>query len=169
MFLLKIEGCLSKLLDLCLLHFKAAFYMDAWSYRKNIFCSCCLAFLNFFPLRHGNSSVWLESPLCLHITFFSLLTTDYSRLLDNMDDQQAVTLNKHPHAQKHKHTHTILQTLKRWTNIFLTTGKTYLVLWKWNETTHTGDEPILSWLGGAVFNNSLRESVSVGGRKQLSQ
>lgn len=169
MFLLKIEGCLSKLLDLCLLHFKAAFYKDTWNYRKNIFCSCCLAFLNFFPLRHGDSSVWLESPLCLHITFFSLLTTDYSHLLDNMDDQQAVTLNKHPHAQKHKHTHHSPNTQKV-NKYFSHHGENIFSFMKvkWKHT-HTGDEPILSWLGGAVFNNSLRESVSVGGRKQLSQ
>lgn len=48
-------------------------------------------------------------------------------------------------------------------------GEFYLVLWKQNETTHTGYETILPWLGGVVFNNLWRERVSVGGRKQLSQ
>lgn len=48
-------------------------------------------------------------------------------------------------------------------------GEFYLVSWKQNETTHTGDETILPWLGGAVFNNLWRGRVSVGGRKQLSQ
>lgn len=41
-------------------------------------------------------------------------------------------------------------------------GEFYLVSWKQNETTHTGDETILPWLGGVVFNN-LWEGKSFSG------
>lgn len=106
-----------------------------WQRKSTYFLVFCLPLLSFM-------SVWRLHLTCCTFTLLSSPTHHYvyTPTGHNMDDQWAMTVNTHKCTHKGE---LIFSSPKGIPFSFMKR--------KWNNT-HTGDEPILSWLWGVVFN-----------------